>query len=402
MGRVRGAPRPGGGEVRVLHTIASTREPHGGTSRSVPALCEALAGVGVEVGFLTVEREEDPPGTTIVPGPPVGAEVVRVAGGPMAAWADGRAIGRAADRRVREERPDVVHDHGVWLPTNRAVSKVAERRGRVLVISPRGMLTRWSMGFNRGRKRLAWVLYQRRVLDRAAMLHVTSEPEAEDLRALGIETPVAVVPNGIDPPDPLPPRREDGPRRALFLSRLHPKKGLLDLVEAWARVEPDGWTLELAGPDEGGHRAEVERAVARHEVRATVRILGAVDDAGKWDLYREADLFVLPSYSENFGIVVAEALACEVPVVTTRETPWAELESAGCGWWVPTGAESLAAALEAATGASAEARAEMGRRGRALVLERYGWEKAARRMAAAYAWIAADGSRPDCVREVER
>jgi glycosyltransferase involved in cell wall biosynthesis len=343
--------------MRVLHTIDSLAPEKGGTSRSVPRLVRALAEHGVEVDL-----------------------------------ADAAAL-RSANPAV-----DVIHDHGVWLASNHRSATLATSRRVPFVLSPRGMLEPWSLQHHRLRKRFAWMLYQGRDIGRAAMLHATASMEAENLRRLGLRQPIAVVGNGVDIPPPRPRvRRTDGIRTALFLSRIHPKKGLLDLVAAWARVRPEGWRVLIAGPDEGGHREVVRSAVASAQLERTFQFIGEVDDTAKWALYAAADLFVLPSYSENFGTVIAEALASEAPVITTTKTPWNELRTHDCGWWIDPGADTLAAALSEATALDAAVRDAMGARGRALVERRYSWRSAGAEMRDAYEWLLGGGAAPSCV-----
>jgi glycosyltransferase involved in cell wall biosynthesis len=260
------------------------------------------------------------------------------------------------------------------------------------------MLTDWSLQHNRRRKQIAWHLYQRRVLEEAALFHVTSQGEVEALRNLGFDQPAAVVPNGV----PLSSQtRENGDdenkRRALFLSRLHPKKGVPMLLRAWADVAPSDWELTLVGPSEAGYRAQLESQVRQRGLGDQVQFLEPVSDEEKWDVYRTADLFVLPTYSENFGIVVAEALASGVPVITTTGTPWRELQEEGCGWWVDPDEENIKGALTDAFRRSEEKLREMGRRGRALVEERYSWERVGRKMVKAYRWVVGEESRPDFI-----
>ncbi len=303
-------------------------------------------------------------------------------------------------RIALNQRPhSILHDAGIWLPSNRCVAQVARELRVPRVVSPRGMLSEWALNHGSVWKKLAWRVYQKRDLESASLLHATAESEAAEFRQCGLRPPIAVVPNGVDVPPAI--RRQTGEERrervALFLSRLHPKKGLLDLVEAWAAVRPKGWRLVIAGDDEGGHRATVERAAAERGIGDRIDFLGAVADADKWDLYAKADLFVLPSYSENFGIVVAEALAAGVPVITTRATPWKEIQELRCGWWVDTGAASLATALRHATGKSDEERREMGERGRELMESKYSWDVAAEKMIACYHWILGKQEKPEWV-----
>jgi glycosyltransferase involved in cell wall biosynthesis len=183
----------------------------------------------------------------------------------------------------------------------------------------------------------------------------------------------------------------------LFLSRIHPVKGLLHLVQAWASVRPQGWKVVLAGADADGYRAELQAAIHNHHLNADFQSIGQVDGEKKWELYRSADLFVLPSHTENFGLAVAEALACGVPVITTRATPWKELPVHGCGWWVDVGAHPLAEALREATAMTDEKRRAMGERGRQLIEQKYTWSAAAQKMMAVYEWMLKGGSKPECV-----
>jgi glycosyltransferase involved in cell wall biosynthesis len=307
---------------------------------------------------------------------------------------------RALRDEVLEAPPDLLHDHGLWLPSNVMAAIVAKRYAVPLVISTRGMLTAWALRHNRWKKRLAWWAYQRWVLRQAALFHVTSQEEVDALRNLGFDQPAAIIPNGV----PLPnlsdlKEKEAGSRRVLFLSRLHPKKGLPMLLEAWAEVRPAGWTLELVGPSEDGHRAELEAQARRMDLADHVHFVGSVSNDEKWDVYRRADLFVLPTHSENFGIVVAEALAAEVPAITTTGAPWGDLETRDCGWWVDSDMEAIAGALREAVALEPTEREAMGRRGRRLVEEQYSWPSVAEDMAATYRWLLGEGPRPDIIQQ---
>lgn len=340
--------------MRVLHTVASVAPAGGGPSRTVPALVGALRDLGIEARLHVADRDGPRPDVAGV---------------------------------------DLVHDHGVWLPANHRAAVEARRAGVPRVVSPRGMLAPRALAHRGWKKRVAWALYQRADLRGAALVHATSAAEAADARRLGLG-PVAVVPNGVRPPEPLPERRRGTARRALFLGRLHPIKGVPMLVEAWARVRPGGWGLDVAGPDEGGHRAELERLVAERGLGARVAFLGEAGEAAKWALLRSADLVVLPTRTENFGVVVAEALAAGVPALTTTGAPWGALRDERCGWWVEPSASGLEAGLREATALDRAALDAMGERGRAYAARAFGWPALAARTAAVYRWLLEGGPRP--------
>ena len=333
----------------------------------------------------------------------------------------GLPCGRALRQACRNGAPDLIHSHGVWHPANHWAARAARRWGLPLIVQPRGMLEPWALGQKAGKKRLALALFQRRDLETAAALVATAEMEYQNLRWLGLRQPVAVIPNGVsllagaeaDAVEDFVPRGagetqgcrerrvrgQERERIVLFLSRVHPKKGILELVRAWSQVAPlapAAWRLRIVGPDEVSHWAEVARLVDTLGVGATVDYLGPMEGARKAGLYREADLFVLPTFSENFGLVVAEALAYGVPVITTRGAPWADLETYGCGWWIETGVEPLVAALRAAIALSDAERAAMGARGRVYV-RRFDWDAIAAETLALYRWVLGRGERPGSV-----
>jgi glycosyltransferase involved in cell wall biosynthesis len=241
------------------------------------------------------------------------------------------------------------------------------------------MLEPWAIQHKRWKKTVAWRLYQKRDLSSAALHHATSETEAANLRAKELGAPVCVVANGID----LPQRADrgadprDGIMTAVFLGRIYPVKGLPMLIEAWRRAMPKGWRLVIAGPDEAGHKSEVERAVAGAGLGAVVSFRGPVGGEEKRRLMSEADLFVLPTHSESFGLAIAEALSFGLPVLTTTAAPWPLLEQENCGWRVTPDADSLANGLSHATSLDRSALGEMGMRGRDIMGSRYRWDSVA-------------------------
>ena len=387
--------------LTVVHVLASTRADHGGTSRSVPALCEALDAEGVEVHLVTaVPADPAPDEEPILPDGDVHVHRIEERTRLQRTLRSPVGFYRRLWSVVEDVEPDVIHDHGAWLPSNVVAAWVARRADVPLVVASRGMVTEWSLSHQARKKQAAWHLYQKHVFRQASLFHATAPAEVDDLRALGMTQPIAVVPNGVEIPDALPTGQSTDGKRALFLSRIHPKKGLPTLLDAWADLRPDGWTLELVGPSENGHRAELEGQAAELGLDGDVVFSGPVPDADKWHKYAAADLFVLPTHSENFGIVVAEALAAEVPVLTTTGTPWQELEAHECGWWVDTNPDAIRDALATALRQSDATRTAMGRRGRDLVQSTYTWRAVGQRMRRAYEWLlGGEASCPSFIRE---
>jgi glycosyltransferase involved in cell wall biosynthesis len=297
---------------------------------------------------------------------------------------------------VAQQPYDILHLHGIWSYLS-LLAKESLRRNKPFVISPRGMLEPWALKFHRWKKQALWTLWEKQIVNSAAVLHATSNQEKASIRSVGARSPIAVIPNGVDIPLQSASHTSSGKRKALFLSRIHPKKGLLDLVAAWQAVQPPDWECIIAGPDEDGHCAEVRAAVAEAGLASSFRFAGPVYGKAKEDLFLGASLFVLPSHSENFAMAVAEALSYGLPVITTTATPWKELETFDCGWWVEPTQSALAKALAAGTSASANLRREMGRRGRKLIETRYCWPRVAEQMASVYRWIQDRDATPACV-----
>ena len=298
----------------------------------------------------------------------------------------GRQFRLLLDHAIGYSRENViVHDHAVWLPSNHAVASYCRERSITRVVSPRGTLGKWAMDHRRWKKRLAWSAYQYRDLRSASAFHVTSELEADEVRSHGFRQPIAVIPNGITIPESLPARQRSTGYQALFLSRIHRKKGLLNLVRAWKLANPSNeWELAIAGPDECGHRAEVEAEIRRLGLSEQIHFIGELNDEDKWQAYANSNLFVLPSFSENFGIVVAEAMAAGLPVITTTGTPWSVLKERNLGWWVEPTEQSLAVALSEACTADPRRISMQGSLAREYAITHFSWIDVAVRLQAFY------------------
>lgn len=305
--------------MKVLHVISGISKKSGGPSRSSQGLVAALCEAEVDAWIHSFDGA---------------APWVKGVRG----YRQGELLDAAALKGF-----DIVHIHGVWNPRLHDVAKMCRAAKVPYVIAPRGMLEPWSLKQKWLKKRIARFLYQDRDLKKAAALHATADSEAEQFRKLGFKNYCIVSPNGVNLPEGDLDVGERcrcmaDCRRALFVSRMHAKKGVLELVESWGRVKPQGWVCELVytlnGDEEKAYEAKVKSRVQELGLSDQFVFTGALDDEKKWETYGRADLFVLPTYSENFGIVVAEALWAGVPVITTQGTPWSDLVSHNCGWWI--------------------------------------------------------------------
>ncbi len=294
------------------------------------------------------------------------------------------------------------HGHGLYVWTNMWLGGEARRRGRPLVYHPHGFFDPWILRRSRRKKQLAHWFFEDRNFAHVRWWRALSSKEADQIRAVvGRQARIGIIPNGIDLGEvdsfqlclgAVSPGlgSVDGkheacwierkrPKRLLFLSRLHPKKGLDLLVPAWGKLTgefPD-WELLIVGPDEGGHRADVERMVSGAVGGDTCRICGTVSGAEKHALLRTADMFVLPSYSEGFPMAVLEAAAHRIPAVQTTECNFPELTAAGGAWECLPESGDLERVLRQALAVDDAERRERGCAARNLIETRYTWGRLA-------------------------
>jgi glycosyltransferase involved in cell wall biosynthesis len=265
-------------------------------------------------------------------------------------------------------------------------------------MSPRGMLDPWALSWKKWRKVLFGRTLQGAVINRVDCFHATSTAEADGIRATGVEAPIATIPIGVDLPL-IAPRALQRDRLAIYLGRLHPVKNVEGLLRAWAQVEtrhPD-WSLTIAGPGDDDYVAGL-KALARDLRVRRVSFQGATHGNEKAALLSSAELLVLPTFSESFGVIVAEALSYTIPVIATEGAPWSVLNEVGCGWWIPNTPESLTATLNEALSLSYDNLNAMGARGRSLIERNYSWDQIGRSMTSVYRWLRSGGDRPNCIR----
>ena len=378
--------------LRVLHVSPYFFPAHvyGGPIQSTYRLCVASAQLGCDIRVLTTNAN----GTQRVLALPT-TRAVTLEGGVQVRYCARVGQHSASPSLLAGLGPavrwaEVVHLQAVYsfptLPTLLACRLL----GRPLVWSPRGALQRWT-GTTRARAKAVWEQASRLVAPARLRLHVTSEDEAEASQRRLPNVRTQVIPNGMDVPAQVEHVPGDGVLRLLFLGRLHPIKALENLLDACQLLDQRGvvWQLTVAGTGEPAYQERLCERARQAGLAGRVRWAGQVSDAAKPGLFAETDVLVLPSHTENFGMVVAEALGHAVPVIASRGTPWARLEEIGCGLWTDNSAAALAAAVDRLRRMP---RREMGARGRAWIAREFGWDSVARSMLALYHEVRADAA----------
>jgi len=367
--------------MKIAQIVASLESRHGGPSRSVRGLAAGLAQIGHKVGLLSTVAD--------------GNGIPHVSGNldmrifPRE-WPQTFCPSELLYHHLLKGSYELVHHHGLWLRTLHYARRAAAKTSVPLVISPRGMMSPWAWNHHRFKKSLAARFIHPNAFASASGWHVTSDEEANDIRRLGFSQPVCIAPNGVATPSAEEESaaavhwREActslaGRRVALFYSRFHTKKRVLELIDLWLSVPRGDWVLLLVGIPEEHTVPQLETYVLRQGGTGRIFVHDGTDAPPP---YAVASLFLLPSHSENFGLVVAEALVRGVPVLTTDATPWAKLESVGAGHCVPWPlyGENLNSLLSA----TPEALAARGQAGAAWVREDFSWGKTARVLAAFY------------------
>lgn len=295
-------------------------------------------------------------------------------------------IGKKLARLVENAAPDLIHVHGIWGSGARAGYQLGRRDSKLgVIVSPHGMLDPWALRNSRWKKQLGWHAWAKPLLARTDVIHALATPEREAIETVAKKnSTLAVIANGVAVPTQL--ARPEGAPRLLFLGRIHPKKGLPALLEAWASLEGrlNGWRLDIAGWSDGGHEDELKAQCKQLGLGGSVSFIGPVFGKDKDALLRSASAFVLPSQSEGLPMAVLEAWSYGIPVLMTRECNLAEGFAAGAALEHRPTQESLIEAINQLISMPRELRISMGENGRSLVERQFSWKMVTRRMTEVY------------------
>ena len=374
--------------MKIVHIVPNINDEASGPSYTVPRLCKSLANLKHKVVLSCIEGNSFSSNVKLQT---------------HSSWPFLKRYGISHEHVKSSIKAsntaDIVHNHILWSMVNIAAGWIVPDKKAKLVTSPRGTLSEWALRHHRFRKKLFWPM-QKRLLEKADLIHATSKSEYEDIRRLGLKQPVIIIPNGIDIPDIGQKNSTNNERVILFLSRIHPKKGLELLINAWGSIENkyENWKLNIVGDGEKNYVSSLKNKVKNKNLNNVI-FTGPLYGSEKQAAYQNADLFILPTHSENFGMVVAEALANACPAIVSQEAPWSGLKEHHCGWWIPNNIESLETTLDLAMSTPQKELQIMGSNGRVWMEQDFSWDKIAILMEEGYNWLINDGKLPKTVKK---
>ena len=375
--------------MKILSFVSSLDLSSGGPSRSVPMLVKGLAELGVDITLMTIRSEN--------------MNIHALEG----TTAKLKVLSPSFSRKeiakyLADERFELIQIQSMWdLPYHKVMVE-ARRQNIPYIVTPRGMLEPWSLSQKKWKKKLAWWLYQRNDVQKSACVFTTAKMEAEHVSELGITTCKAVIPNGIETIGyPCKSSIEGVKKQVLFLSRVHVKKGIELLFEAWKRLHSDyaDWQLLVIGNGEAEYIHSLENRVESLGVKDSIKILPPVFGEAKIKVYQESALFCLPSFSENFGMVIAEAMSCGTPVITTTNCPWNILNETNTGWCIDLSVDNLEHALREGMRMDANALYDMGQRASKLIFDNFDYRSVTRKTLRLYEWLLNSGEKPEFIYE---
>lgn len=288
------------------------------------------------------------------------------------------------------------HVNGLWQYPSHCAAKYARRVNKPYVISPHGMLYPFALEYSKTIKKIFMQLWFRKDIEQAACIHVTCEEEMRHVRNLGFKNPIAIIPNPIDI-EPLMLETDTCERNTIaFIGRLSPIKNVDRLIQAWHKLGEKTAGYELLIVGDGEQRSELESLGQQLKIE-NLTFTGFLTGENKKKIYKKMRTMVLPSQSENFGMVVAESLLNKVPVIASKGTPWKDLVEYDAGWWVDNSIEELSKAIQQAINISHVEVNRKGDNGRRLVQEKYSTDIVSDKMKQLYKYIIKEGDKPDFV-----
>ena len=359
--------------MRVAQIIPSLGRKSGGPSRSVYTLTKGLRIAGCETEILTNNYFLNP---NIV----------------SEEWIKAIDVGKvrpfeynpAFKKMMIESDYDLYHIHSIYSYPTTIAARIVRRKGKPYIVAPRGSLYQQAIsGSSAWKKALFNRLFLMSDLNHASVVQVTCEEELLQVRRVGVQSPIAIIPNSLTLPDVTPRVTKPDKFRIAFVGRISPIKNLDSLIKAWAQAGfADSREAEL---------------IIVGEAALNLVWAGSKYGAEKDQLLNSCSYLFLPSHSENFGMVVPEALIQGVPVVASKGTPWGSLVENNCGYWIENSVDSMAQTLSELYKLSDEDRRNMALNGQKMVIENFSMEAISNRLLSLYSWILGVGRAPEFV-----
>jgi glycosyltransferase involved in cell wall biosynthesis len=383
-------------KISVLAVVPTLSLSSGGPTETVVGLCESLGKIGVLRDIMCIQSQK-----SLSKLPDVNYVKTHIHQYYGAKWMLKYYVPgfkKNLSYLVGNNKYNILHCHGIWTYPNHCACNGAIKSKIPLIISPHGMLMERALRIRSFRKFIAWRMYQSEDFRYAHAIHATSHSEAEDIIKLNLKIPIFVIGNGVNLPDNIKRANSTKPiRTALFLGRIHKIKNIESLILAWSKCNPKNWQLNIVGYDEQGLIPEFRNLVQKLGQNDFIKFHGPANETDKKRYFQESSLFILPSYSESFGNVVAEAMSYGLPIITTTGTPWKSIIDNNCGWFVEPDVGSLFTAIEEATKLPENNLLQMGDNGEKYIRTNFNWENISTKMIDVYKWMLGIGEKPNTI-----
>ena len=392
--------------MRIYHLLENLDDSYGGPAKSVPYLVKNLKELDIQGQMLSIKYKKD--------------EINEVIQRDNLNWLSfqykffkkirySKTLKKYLKKVLTNKKNIILHTHNLWNYIPYISFMLAKKYNIPYILSIRGALYPWSLTQNSLQKKIAWKLFQKKILNQSSCIHVTNISELNAVRRLGISSPIALVPNGVNLDEFKMINNKDiskanlglkkNKNYILFLSRIHPKKGLEYLVHSWIKIAKKyyNWNLLIVGPvSDSKYFNDLQNELKKYKLNDRVHFTGMLRGKKRIDSFSASSLFVLPSHTENFGIAIAEAFAAKLPVITTKETPWKEIEEHDAGWWVELSLKNINLALIKALSCNELELKKKGLNGFNLI-KKYDWKYQSIKMKQVYEWVSGNGKKPEFI-----
>ena len=378
-------------KIKIYHLVESLDDTYGGPAKSVPSMVKYLNELKIQNYLLSIRNIKKDSNEFIKK---YNLKWKKFSNHFIKKSKYSKELKYYLLNVIEKKEKIIFHSHNLWNYIPYIVHKLSNKYKIPSVISLRG-----SLELNSFKKKIAWILYQKKIFQESNIVHVTNKKDIDKLRKLGIYTPIAFVPNGIDLKEfsfkkkKITSKKNLGlplnKKYILFLSRIHPEKGLKYLVKAWHKVYEQfpNWDLLIVGPKfDSQYFEEIYSYIDKYKLNSRVHFKGMLSGKKKLDSYNASNLFVLPSYGENFGNVIAEAMASKLPIITTKNTPWEKVKKYKAGWWVQLNLKNISSSLIKALSCS-ELELEKKGQNSFRIIKQYDWKDQSAKMKQVYEWI---------------